>query len=282
MDNVEKGLKYLNQKDAEINVSILFRDFGSNSDELTKHLELLLHYEEIIPQGSVFYRARTIKSTTYGDLSIVDENNQTSLYGFTPDKMLAPPVKDATAGRANKQGESFLYMANMPEVCCAEVRPIFTEMISVFQFILKEDIRVLNLKRCNILAADLLEVEMLKKVMFAFIDPVKNQLDENYLITQFIASYYQSKGFDGIKYGTLNSSNPDSFNLVVFDEKHVTWEEGQKSEVYRVISKSISLQNLTNKHDVIEIKNGYEKLETKDVDEIIRKLTMGRTSFSKN
>lgn len=273
MSDIEKGLQYMHQKTAETSASFLFRDFGSRLEEFNKHLDLLLQYEETIPQGSAFYRARTIEAQTYGDLAVVEgESSIISLYGFAPDKMLAPPVEKSTAGRANKTGESFLYLANKPEVCCAEVRPIFTEMISVVQFTTKEDIHVLNLKSCNVENAGLVEIEMLKKVMLAFVEPVKDQNDDNHLLTQYIAGYYRGKGFDGIKYGTLNSNDPDCFNLVVFNEKYVTWEQEQKSEVYRVISKSMTFQNLTDKQGIVEVENGHRKLEVEDVDKIIRKL----------
>ena len=273
MSDIEKGLQYMHQKSAETSVSLLFRDFDSRLKEFSKHLDLLLPYEEAIPQGSILYRARTVGAQTYCDLTVdEDENNNVSIFGFAPNKMLAPPAEKTTAGRANKTGESFLYLANKPEVCCAEVRPIFTEMISVVQFKTKEDIRILNLKSCNVQTAGLVEIEMLKRVMLAFVEPVKDQNDDNYLLTQYIADYYRGKGFDGIKYGTLNSNVSDNFNLVVFDENYVTWDQEQKSEVYRVISKSMSFQNLTDKQKIFEVKNGQQKLEIEDVDKIIRKL----------
>ena len=59
---------------------------------------------------------------------------------------------------------------------------------------------------------------------------------------------------------------------MVFDENYVTWAEEQKSVVYRVISKSMTFQNLTDKQGVVEVKNGHRKLEVEDVDKIIRKL----------
>lgn len=273
MSDIEKGLQYMHQKSAEVSVSLLFRDFGSKLEEFNRHLDLLFSYEETIPRGSDVYRARAVGLRNYGDLEVVEaEHGQTSLYGFEPEKMLAPPAEKATAGRANKTGESFLYLANKPEVCCAEVRPIFTEMISVVQLSTKEDIRVLNLKSCNVENASLVEIEMLKRVMFAFVEPVKDQNDDNYSLTQYIAGYYSEKGFEGIKYGTLNSDDPDSFNLVVFDEKYVTWDHEKKTEVYRVISKSTTFQNLTDKQGIVEVKNGHRKLEVDDVDKIIRKL----------
>lgn len=273
MSDIEKGLQYMHQKSAKTSVSFLFRDFGSRLEEFHKHLDLLLRYEETVTLGSVFYRARTIGAQAYGELDVVEaEHGQISLYGFVPEKMLAPPAEKTTAGRANKTGESFLYLANKSEICCAEVRPIFTEMISVVQLATKEDMRVLNLKSCNVENASLVEIEMLKRVMFAFVEPVKDQNDDNYSLTQYIAGYYRKKGFDGIKYGTLNSNDPDSFNLVVFDENYVTWEKEQKSEVYRVISKSMTFQNLTDKQGIVEVKNGHRKLEVEDVDKIIRNL----------
>lgn len=218
MNNIEKGKQYMHQMSLEILVSILFRDFSKNVEEFNEHLDLLLENKDVLPQGTYFYRARTIGPQTYNDLFICsDENNTPTLFGFIPKNMLAPPAEKSTAGRASRVGESFLYLANKPEVCCAEVRPVYSEMISVMKFKLKNDICVLDLMPPVFEDAKTLKSEMLKRVIYAFVEPVKEQNDENYLITQHIANYYRLKGYEGIKYGTLNSKDPESYNLVIFD-----------------------------------------------------------------
>lgn len=199
-------------KTAETSVDFFPRDFGSRLEEFNKHLDLLFPYEEAIPRGSDFYRAKAVGLWTYENLAVVEaESSQILIYGFAPEKMLVPPAEKATSGRANKTGEYFLYLANSQnEVCCTEVRPIFIEMISVVQLPTKEDMRVLNLKSCDVENASLIEIEMLKRVVFAFVEPVKDQNDDNYSLTQYIVGYYREKGFNGIKFD-------------IFKEKYVSY-----------------------------------------------------------
>ncbi|GEM_PF-5655507 len=273
MSTLNAGMQYMQQKAHESYIWFLLRDFAERKDELDKYLDLILKHTELLPKGSSFYRARVVHPQDYPDLDTnIDGYAPPKLWGYAPNQMLAPPAEMATAGRANKSNEPFLYLANKPEVCCAEVRPIFTEEISVIKFILKNDVKVVNIKSCIPECSDCLEFEVIKQVMISFVDPVKKQDNNSYSLTQYISSYVREKGFDGIKYGTLNSNDHDSFNLVLFNEENVTWDDDEKANVYRVISNSVTLQNLTTKVDVIKVTNGYPKLEIEDIDELIRKL----------
>jgi len=155
-------------------------------------------------------------------------------------------------------------------VCCSEVRPIFTEMISVIKFKLLKDLNVIDFKYIDCSSLDMLEKEIYKRIMIEMVEPKKEQTDDSYELTQHISAYFKSKEIDGIKYGTLNSNNPEHFNLVLFDESKVI-PEGE-SEVYRVISKTSKFQNITEKDEVIDVSNGCNKLSIDKVEEIISKI----------
>lgn len=266
-------MQYMQKKANESYVYFLLRDFSERKEELNKHLDLILKYTDVLPKGSSYYRARVVHPEDYSNLDpVIDSYSSPVLWGYAPQNMLAPPAEMATDGRANRAKEPFIYLANKPEVCCAEVRPIFTEEISVMKFTLKNDIKIINIKSCIPECSDCLEYEVIKQVMISFVDPVKKQDNNSYSLTQYISSYIREKGYDGIMYGTLNSIDSDSFNLVLFNEENVTWNPEEKSDVYQVISKSIILQNLTTKVDVKEVTSGYTKLEIEDIDELIHKL----------
>jgi hypothetical protein len=181
--------------------------------------------------------------------------------------MMAPPHGKGSAGSANKSGEAVLYLASDPEICCSEVRPIFTEMISVMKFRLLKDVNIIDFKFVDCGTFDLVEKEMHKRIMIEMVEQKKEQTDDSYELTQHIAAYLRSKGIHGIKYGTLNSNNPKHFNLVLFDETNIT-PEGE-SEVYRVISKASKFQNITEKNKVIDGSKGSGKLNSDSVEEII-------------
>ncbi len=271
MTNIKEDKQYIMQKSAEIKVYDLFRDFKSNLDNFNNHLSLMLKYKKKIPSDSLYYRARVIGTQTYKDLSVVSNGNDNfKLIGFPSEKMMAPPKGKGEAGRANKSGESFLYLSSDPEVCCSEVRPIFTDMISVIKFRLLKDITVLDFKSIDCSSIDMFEKEIYKRIMIEMVEPKKEQTDDSYKLTQHISAYFKSKDIDGIKYGTLNSNNQEHFNLALFDESNVI-PDGE-SEVYRVISKASKFQNITDKEKVIGVSNGYEKLEMESVEEIILKI----------
>lgn len=271
MNDIEKAKIYFEQTDARVKVDKVFNEYEDNLSELNSLLEILIKYTIELPEQSEFFRARIIEPEFYDDLQVVEDGILQSLFGFVPDKMKAPPRGVTTAGRLNKKGESFLYLSNKPEVCCAEVRPILSEMISVARFELKHCVTVVNLKAVNIESTTPLEVVVLERVMWELVQPVKEKTDENYKLTQYISHYFKSKGFDGVKYGTLNSNDSESFNLLLFDDDNVTCNDG-RSSVYRVISKSQQFQNLTNQDIVVGAESGYGPLNDVDVNKIILKI----------
>lgn len=56
-----------------------------------------------------------------------------------------PPARNATAGRANPIGISYLYLANNEKTCISEVRPNNTSIIYISKLILEEDVSLIDL-----------------------------------------------------------------------------------------------------------------------------------------
>lgn len=245
-------------------------------EDIDRLLSFLLLSTEVIQKKTEFYRARLLSPTNYKDLKIeTNEQGDKNLLALTESKMKSPPKGDASSGRANPAGISYLYLASNPQTACAEVRPISADLISVMPFVIKHDTKVVNLVSVEKGCRSSEEYYFIEKVMTAFMLPTREQNDIEYAPTQFIASYLQNKGFDGIKYGTFSDNNPSSFNLVLFDENIVTGSEKSNGygEVYRVVSKKYGFQNLSGfSNEVVTSETGCERLGHKEIDQLIQRL----------
>lgn len=94
----------------------------------TEVLEILCSYiERPLKKGTKLYRAR-----------ISEES------GFSADKMGAPLPGKASAGRVNPLGINYLYLADDRITTLNEVRAGAYDYVSVGEFILKEDITIVD------------------------------------------------------------------------------------------------------------------------------------------
>ena len=161
-------------------------------------------------KGSEFYRARIWTDGT----------------GFGIKQMGAPPVGMASAGRANPDGISCLYLANSIKTTLHETRAGLFDYATVAKFVLNEDITIVdlsaidrlspfNIENIDVIAANL---EHLKKIGYEISRPLrKHDSRLDYLPTQYISDFIKSIGFDGIQYKSTMST--DGINIAVFDEK---------------------------------------------------------------
>ncbi len=160
--------------------------------------------------NSIFYRSRI----------------WTDKQGFNEKQMGAPPAYKATAGRANPEGISCLYLANSIDTTLHETRAGVYDCATVATFRLLKDIEVVNLAAidkispflggidCNLLAINL---PHLKKIAYEISKPLRRHDSSlDYLPTQYISDYIKSAGFAGIEYKSTMCKN--GFNFAIFDE----------------------------------------------------------------
>lgn len=217
-DEFTNNLKHINR----------FHTNDLNLDILDRFCSFIRkHYNK----GSIFYRGR------------ISERN-----GFPLNEMGAPDKKYATAGRANCEGISNLYLADCAETTIREVRAGAFDYVSVGQFKLLKDIIVVNLKDIDKISPfkeglDKLEyainIETLKRLNKELGKALRRSDSSlDYIPTQYISDFIKSLcieeqfggSYAGIEYNS--TMNPDGFNLSIY---YPQLFECIKREVYNIV-----------------------------------------------
>lgn len=159
--------------------------------------------------GNVFYRGRICPNGS----------------GLAIKEMGAPPAHLATAGRANPEGISTLYLADSVKTTLHEIRAGVYDYVTIGDFELQKDMEVINLADIDKISPFIgidytqhaVNIEHLKMISQEIAKPLRrhdSRLD--YLPTQYVSDYIKSQGFDGIEY--ISTMCPDGYNLAIFDE----------------------------------------------------------------
>lgn len=191
----------------------------------TKVLKLFIDAAKVSYRtGDTFYRARI--ST--------DKN------GFSPDKMGAPPLISAKAGRVNAEGISVLYLADSIDTVVYEVRAGRYDYLTIGTFELQEDIEVVSLDSLKSVspflsdggitqhAVNLAHLERLSQEVARPLRRYDSNLD--YLPTQYFSDFIKSqKGVSGITYRSAMAI--EGVNLAAFTPSCFRCVETQVLEV---------------------------------------------------
>lgn len=147
----------------------------------------------------VYYRARIINDYDGEDTGIIRDNGipisgyNSQYSGVAPENM----VKEN--GRANRKGESVLYISEDEETSCKEQKPKTTDYISVAECVINNDIKVMDLT-VNVLKG--LENIFSEDVVRFFHDKYSLDIRALYI---FISNYFTSPNFKELDYAvTLN------------------------------------------------------------------------------
>ncbi|WP_339259318.1 RES domain-containing protein [Lysinibacillus sp. FSL K6-3209] len=159
-----------------------FHSAHINYDVLDEFLKGLI---VTIEKDSKLYRARISNET---DLKI--------------DDMGAPPKEKATAGRANSEGISHLYLATHVDTAIREIRPGEQDRIYLGEFTLDEELVIVDLRSLESISVFqgfdklryALNLSNIKKISNEISKPVRrNDSKLDYLPTQYIVDYIKSK-----------------------------------------------------------------------------------------
>lgn len=174
-------------------------------------------------------------------------SNETEL---TIDSIGPPPPKFATAGRANSEGISHLYLGSDHNTVISEIRPSIGDTVYIGKFPVRKKLKIIDfreLKNIDVFEMEdvtkyAVNLEILRQMSDAVSKPVRSgdsKLD--YLPTQFIVDYIKS----------LNEKESDSYDGIIFES---TVSEGHNLMLFnpdivecRIVEKRI-IKSLSYSH----------------------------------
>jgi hypothetical protein len=169
-----------------------------------------------LPAGSRFYRARI----GIADEILTGDPFDQKIYPrpHSGDALGAPPASKATAGRLNRAGVSFLYLATDLATAACEVRPHPTHRLSVGAYESLLDLRIANFTvSIDGFANSDTELDTFHFVHStdrAMAMPVLPGDATRYMITQLIADVLRQLRYDGVRFA---SSAGIGDNFCLFD-----------------------------------------------------------------
>lgn len=227
-DKFENGVRYKN------------RFFPINDQRFFKALKKICENTIIINSGESFFRARQMDIERKDNFNFVENDK---IMGFLQDDINMPPKDKAAAGRANPQNVPYLYLASNKQTACAECRCGLQDILSIMEFKITKDIKVIDLSNDNIGLKGLDKI-FFYRVKKSFVDICFNKSDVFYAPTQYIASYFYNNSIMGIKYPTARESSNESYNLVLFNNEFAE-PQNQMASIY-ICTKSLFVFNEIN------------------------------------
>ncbi|MBM3302745.1 MAG: RES family NAD+ phosphorylase [Deltaproteobacteria bacterium] len=164
------------------------------------------------------------------------------------DKMSAPPEDIVKAGRVNPPGIPMLYAAMEKDTAVTEVRPEKGANVTIARLAAKGPLRVVDLTSVPVipdpfacgedtLASSIVRNAFLRCLNTSLSVPVRREdIDIEYLPTQYVAEVIRDAGYDGILY--TSSLAEGGKNVVVFDPKQVMIDDA--TELVTVTAVSIT------------------------------------------
>lgn len=215
------------------------------------------------------YRARIIEMNQYRKIHLEEADDlfsgRSGIYGFPACEMGAPPLQKSNAGRANRQGTSYLYLASSKETACAEVQSTCGDLVSVATFELDNNLQLADFRDVpdclnSFLDKDdpqkLVDIVFFQSIIDLFFRPVRRGTEDIYQYSQYIADSLKGLGIHGILY---NSSHSDAtYNVVLFNPSNAQCvsEYGEVFRCLSVVSKyqCVSWNYSSNNLEVLEVK----------------------------
>lgn len=208
---------------------------------------------KIIDTDAVFYRGRIGNEVIYG---ADDDYNRNFILPYYQHGIEAPPPIYTNGGRFNRQGISYLYLADTIETCLAEVHLQIGQNCSIGEFKCKEQMEVIDLTRFD----NDVEIETWLKILT---QPVHNGTEHIYNITRFLADIFQSINSKGIYFESVQAEghnivcfDPSLFQLVEYSEK--IYAATKIKYAYQQVEDSIQEYSKNGKSKYISSFNEYE------------------------
>lgn len=237
----KKIIKYSDESEASFEARKLWYDFRESvyheNRFFIKHklLDMLLKYISNnvleIEIGKIYYRARIIdESCIYEHMMYkccyapenerLDVNYRGKSNPFkclTKEASFVPPKGvNVSEGRANPKYIKYLYVSESPTTAIFEVRPFVTDNINIAKIQVNDTLKIANIAVELDLSSNkdaTIEMYIMRMIQGTFSYPTNNS--DDYILTQVIAEYIKSLGYDGIRFNS--SIHSDGVNLTIFN-----------------------------------------------------------------
>ena len=218
--------------------------------------EILENLKFTLDIDSRYYRARIGYKEEKKDFGSSDMNIKVP---YKQKEISSPPILKAPAGRVNRQGISYLYLASNIKTAIGEVRPHPGHYLSIGEFTNIKKLNLADLRFINLIdyfldKRKLKQYMLLKDLSNELSLPILPNERENYLVTQFISDIIRQLGFDGILF---KSSISKGHNLVVFDSENFQFKENS-SELFKITTAEFGYKKTEYEYDIF-IQKATEK-----------------------
>ena len=172
---------------------------------------------DILPTASIlknsFYRARE----GYNKEDIVVDDFYTSIdIPYIGAEIMSPPPYLASAGRFNRMGCAFLYIANERSTAVAELKPRVGTICSTMEVICNDERLYLDFRKNSIPSIEdnmgnCRNINIISSIVSLFLTPVK--CEQEYVVTQFLSDIFRKEGYGGIIYDSVQT---EGYNILAF------------------------------------------------------------------
>ena len=236
-----------------VNDDLLHNNPDNLFEEYKEYFEKKALPTKKINSDSIFYRGRIGNEVLYG---AEDDYNRSFMLPYYQHEIEAPPSIYATGGRFNREGISYLYLADTIETCLAEVHLQIGQNCSVGEFKCIDQIEVIDLTKFN----DDCEMKIWLNLLT---QPVHSGTKYIYNLTRFLSDIFKSINRNGIYFESVQAEghnivcfNPTLFQLVEYSEK--IYAATKIKYDYKEVEDSIREYSQNGKSKHINSYNEYE------------------------
>lgn len=205
-----------------------------------KYIEPFLPvYETYLPIGKILYRARLTPA------------KEGKVEGFSKQDMGAPPCDNASSGRANPAGISYLYLCDDKMTPLYEIRSNREDIATLGSFTVKTELKIFDFSKTpsyfKLFGEDteiediFLSHKLLREVGKDMSKPKRSTDSElEYIPTQYICEFLKLKKYDGVCFHSSLKSG--GVNIVLFKTENVDCVE---TKLVKILNVDISYEDLS-------------------------------------
>lgn len=262
--NKEYVRNYSFQSDLKkiINDDLMYKNPDNLFEEYKEYFKTKELPTKIIDTDAIFYRGRIGNELIYG---AEDDYNRSFILPYYQHGIEAPPPIYTNGGRFNRQGISYLYLADTIETCLAEVHLQIGQNCSIGEFKCKKQIEVIDLTKFS----NDTEMAVWLKILT---QPVYDGTKYIYNITCFLADVFKSINSNGIYFESVQAEghnivcfDPSLFQLIEYSEKiynatKIKYVYQQVEDSIREYSKNRKYISSFNEHEDEKHEKKFEYL----------------------